>query len=103
MVAAGLWTTPTDLANYIIEHWLSLQGKSNKILTKESEVKMVTPFIPGSGYGQGFGITFKGTEIYFGHSGGNEGFLSNKVIDKESGFGAVVIINGSNFGIITEI
>ena len=43
--AAGLWTNPTDIANYIIETQLSLQGKSNKVLSKEMTTLRLTPYV----------------------------------------------------------
>ncbi|HEU4791440.1 MAG TPA: serine hydrolase [Flavobacterium sp.] len=85
--AAGLWTNPTDLAKYIIETQLSLLGKSNKILSKEMSVKRVD---------NNFGVfvnDFKGTK-YFGHSGGNEGFVCYYTGDFEGGNGIVVMTNG---------
>src|SRR5215470_4262341 len=54
MAAAGLWTTPTDLAKFGIETQLSLAGKSNKVLTKEMTAKMVQPFIETGPCGLGF-------------------------------------------------
>jgi CubicO group peptidase (beta-lactamase class C family) len=45
MAAAGLWTTPIELAKFAIEIQLSLQGKSNKVLSKAMTEKMLTPFI----------------------------------------------------------
>lgn len=42
--AAGLWTNPTDLANYIIEIQLASQGKSNKVLTQQMTKLMLTPY-----------------------------------------------------------
>lgn len=94
--AAGLWTNPTDLANYIIETQLSLLGKSNKILSKELSVKRVD---------HNLGVflnDFKGTK-YFGHSGGNEGFVCHYVGSVEDGNGIVVMTNGSNMKLVEEI
>src|SRR5215467_7750395 len=64
MAAAGLWTTPTDLAKFAIEVQLSLAGKSNKVLSKETTARMVTPFIEDF-IGMGFFIEKHGNATYF--------------------------------------
>lgn len=102
LAAAGLWTTPTDLAIYAIEHQLSLQGKSNRILSREMEEKMMTPYI-SDGYGLGFGVQELGDAVYFQHSGGNLGFGCLLIAHKDKGYGAVVMINSNSFAIIQEI
>ncbi|HWN88666.1 MAG TPA: serine hydrolase domain-containing protein, partial [Chitinophagaceae bacterium] len=43
--AAGLWTTPTDLAKYIIECQSALEGRSKKVLSPEMMKKRLTPYI----------------------------------------------------------
>jgi CubicO group peptidase (beta-lactamase class C family) len=43
--AAGLWTTPTDLAKYIIETQLAYGGKSAKVLNQAFMQKRLTPYI----------------------------------------------------------
>ncbi|AZA90076.1 Penicillin-binding protein E [Chryseobacterium nakagawai] len=94
--AAGLWTNPTDLAKYIIETQLSLLGKSNKILSQEMSAKRID---------NNFGVflnDFKGTK-YFGHSGGNEGFVCHYVGSVEGGNGVVVMTNGSNMRLVEEM
>ena len=41
MAAAGLWTTPTDLARYAIEVEQSLSGKANHVLSAEMTQQML--------------------------------------------------------------
>ncbi|WAC40741.1 serine hydrolase [Pedobacter sp. SL55] len=94
--AAGLWTNPSDLAKYVIETQLSLLRKSNKILSKKMSSKRLE-----NNYGV-FLNDFKGTK-YFGHSGGNEGFVCYYVGSLEDGNGITVMTNGRNMKLIEEI
>jgi CubicO group peptidase (beta-lactamase class C family) len=103
MAAAGLWTTPTDLAKFGIEVQLSLVGKSNKVLTKESTARMVTPFIEGSQAGLGLFVEKHGQAIYVGHGGADEGFRAQLLVNRDKGYGAVVMVNSDNGRIISEI
>jgi CubicO group peptidase (beta-lactamase class C family) len=102
MAAAGLWTTPTDLAMFAIEVQLSLLGKSNKVITKDTAQKMVTPFIDGLS-GLGFFIERKAGATYFGHGGADEGFRAQLLVHRDKGYGAVVMVNSDNGQIISEI
>lgn len=94
--AAGLWTTPKDLAKYIIDVQLSLLDKSNKILSKEMSEKRLE---------NNFGIFVEnyGGIKYFRHGGGTEGFLCYDIGSMEGGDGVVVMINGSNIKLLNEI
>jgi CubicO group peptidase (beta-lactamase class C family) len=103
MAAAGLWTTPTDLAKFGIEVQLSLQGRSNKVLSKATAERMVTPYLPSSDVGLGFFVDKRGQSVYFGHNGADEGFRANLLVHREKGFGAVVMVNSDNGQIIGEI
>lgn len=102
MAAAGLWTTPTDLAKFAIEVQLSLQGKSNRVLSKETITKMVTPFIDEQ-VGMGFFIEKHGNAIYFGHGGADEGFRAGLLVNRDKGYGVAVMVNSDNGEIINEI
>jgi CubicO group peptidase (beta-lactamase class C family) len=103
MAAAGLWTTPTDLAKFGIEAQLSLQGKSNKVLSKATIERMVTPYLPSSDAGLGFFNQKRGQQIYFGHDGADEGFRAQLLVHREKGYGAAVMVNSDNGQIIGEI
>lgn len=61
MAAAGLWTTPTDLAKFLIEIALSKHGKSNRILSQSMAQQMLTPQID---IGDGIGDMGLGFFIY---------------------------------------
>lgn len=101
MAAAGLWTTPTDLAKFGIEVQLSYADKSNKVLPKELIDKMVTPFMETVGLG--FFIDKRGNSVYFGHDGADEGFRAMMLMHREKGYGAVVMVNSDNGQIMPEV
>lgn len=102
MAAAGLWTTPTDLATFGIEVQLSLQGKSNKVLSKAMTERMVTPFIEGSP-GLGFFNERHGQNVYFSHGGADEGFRALLLMHRDKGYGVAVMVNSDNGQIMNEI
>ena len=91
MAAAGLWTTPTDLAKYMIEVQTSLQGKSNHVLSQATTREMLTA---GLGHwGLGLEIGGSASNPYFSHGGVNEGFESLFLAYEQGGDGAVVMTN----------
>jgi CubicO group peptidase (beta-lactamase class C family) len=102
MAAAGLWTTPTDLAKFAIEVQLSLAGKSNKVLSKEMVEKMVTPYANDSA-GLGFFLEKHAGALYFGHNGADEGFRAQLLVSRTKGYGVAVMVNSDNSQVINEI
>lgn len=103
MAAAGLWTTPTDLAKFAIETQLSLAGRSNKVLSKEMTRRMVTPFVADSPVGLGLFVEKKGATLYYGHNGANEGFRSALLFHPDKGYGVAVMVNSDNGQIAMEV
>jgi CubicO group peptidase (beta-lactamase class C family) len=101
MAAAGLWTTPTDLAKFAIEVQLSLAGRSNKILTKGSVETMTTSVLEDVGLG--FFIEKHGNALYFGHGGADEGFRAEMLVSREKGYGVVVMANSDDGQILREV
>lgn len=94
MAAAGLWTTPGDLARFAIEVWRSSRGESSKVIEKASALEMLK--VQKGEYGLGFGIEGEGAALRFGHGGSNDGFKCHFVMFRESGDGIVVMTNGDN-------
>jgi len=100
--AAGLWTTPTDLAKYIIECQLAMEGRSKKVLSQSMMKKRLTPYID-SNAALGVFIEKKAGQLYFTHNGGNEAFLCTSYGSMQGGNGVVIMINGENFAVINEL
>ena len=91
LAAAGLWTTPTDLARYCIEIQHSLKGEWNHVLSQEMTKQMLTR---GMGdFGLGLAIGGSPSNPYFGHGGVNEGFENTMSAYEKDGEGAVVMTN----------
>lgn len=99
--AASLWTTPTDLAQYIIETQLSYQGKSSKVLSQKFTQLRLTPFKESAGFG--VFIDNKNGERYFQHGGANEGFRCQYFGHIDKGYGVVVMVNSDNGAIVQEV
>jgi CubicO group peptidase (beta-lactamase class C family) len=85
MAAAGLWTTPTDLAKFGIELALSAQGRANHVLSEEMAREMLSPQFSAVGeptwgdtgnpdrMGLGFFLGDSSRPARFGHIGDDEG------------------------------
>ena len=94
MAAAGLWTTPSDLAKFLIEVRSASRGESNKVIDRAMAQEMLK--IQMGSYGLGLGIEGEGAERWFGHGGSNEGFKCDMRMYLESGDGVVVMTNGDS-------
>ena len=88
---AGLWTTPSDLARFVIEIQRSREGKSNKILSKKMIEQMLTPQMENSALG--LFVEGQDKSARFTFSGSNVGFKSYLVGYLNAGRGAVVMTN----------
>ena len=94
MAAAGLWTTPTDLATFALDLQRSLRGDEGTLLARQTVEEMTTPVLGESGLGL-FDIESEGAR-YFGHNGADEGFQALLVASREGGHGAAIMINSDN-------
>ncbi len=102
MAAAGLWTTAADLATFALNIQKTLEGKSERGLSKAMTTTMLTPFVEDH-VGLGMFLRQKQDEVYFEHGGWNEGFSSQLMAHKEDGYGVVVMINSNHPAFIEEL
>lgn len=86
LAAAGLWTTPSDLARFA----LALQQGANAVLDAEHVEAMLTPVVDRQGLGPGVG----GKE--FGHGGANEGFRCLLTAALDGSWGVAVMTNSDS-------
>jgi len=93
MAAAGLWTTPTDLAKFAIEVANSRHGKSNRVLSHKMTEEMLTPVKEEAGLGF---FVEKENPGQFGHNGADEGFQALLTMNSETGKGVAIMADSDN-------
>jgi len=96
LAAAGLWTTPSDLARLAIEVKQSASGQSNKVLSQSMTQLMLAPVLQG--YGLGWSIDGTGQAQSLSHGGANAGYQNMLVAYTERGDGVAVMTNGDRGG-----
>jgi CubicO group peptidase (beta-lactamase class C family) len=100
LAAAGLWTTPSDLARVAIEVKKEYDGASDKILSKDMARQMLTH--QKDDYGLGFGLESPGKTPHFGHGGANEGYRCMLTAFTESGQGIAIMTNSDSGGPLVQ-
>ena len=93
--AAGLWTTPTDLAQVALELQRALRGPSGTVLKEATAREMIAATGTGP-FAVGFKIEQTGQGWYFSHSGGNWGFRCHLLAHVRKGYGVVIMTNSDN-------
>ena len=103
LAAAGLWTTPTDLANFMTEIMDIRHGKDDGILSRNMVNDMLT--IQGGGFhGLGPEITDSDGTLEFGHLGKNAGFTNDMLGGVDTRNAIIIMTNADNGGyIMSEI
>ncbi|HEV8357034.1 MAG TPA: serine hydrolase domain-containing protein [Gemmatimonadales bacterium] len=100
MAAAGLWTTPTDLAKWALEIAAARDGRSSKVLSQRMAIQMLTAQRPP--FGLGPSLDGSGRGFRFGHGGSNEGFRCQLILFPEVGKGAAVMTNADDGSAVTD-
>ena len=94
MAAAGLWTTPSDLARFAISIQNAYAGKSGNVLSQSMTRQMLTD----QKNRDGLGVFLQGdsTALRFGHNGRDEGFDALLTASVGKGQGVVIMINAND-------
>ncbi|RKH52713.1 serine hydrolase [Corallococcus aberystwythensis] len=92
MAAAGLWTTPSDLARVALEVSSAKAGKSQRVLSQAMTKQMLTQ--QSERFGLGFQVE-PGTNRFW-HGGSDEGFQAAFMAFGDTGSGVVVMANSDN-------
>jgi len=98
--AAGLWTTPTDLAKYAIAIQNIRSGQKSDVLSKATVDSMLTEH--KASWGLGPELHKRGSGLAFGHGGKNAGFTNYMLAYADSGDGFAIMANGDSASPVIE-
>ncbi|WP_158628712.1 serine hydrolase domain-containing protein [Dyella choica] len=94
MAAAGLWTTPTDLAKFLISIQTAWNGGDGALIQPTTAKEMLK--LVKSGSSMGFDIGGSGDDRYFAKGGDTTGFAGQMVAFNSRGEGVVILTNSSD-------
>jgi CubicO group peptidase (beta-lactamase class C family) len=99
--AAGLWSTPTDLAKLLVQLADVWQGLSSIFVRRQTLEEMLTPQ-NGGPYGLGAAIAGDGASLVLMKRGQNVGYQGYLILYPASGQGMVVMTNSDNGSKVAE-
>lgn len=100
--AAGLWTTPSDLAKYIIAVQQAHKGLDERVIDQSTTKEMLT--MHHDAWGLGSELSAKPQGLVFSHGGKNAGFTNSMMAYAGKGDGFVIMTNGDSGGaVINEL
>lgn len=100
--AAGLWMTPSDLCNYIIDIQLALKGEKSKVLQEEMVQLHTTAYNNGPSAMGTFIQDLDGAK-YFEHGAGNDGFCGQFYASMDEGYGVVIFLNTDDGRLLYDV
>lgn len=108
LAAAGLWTTPSDLARLVISIQEGFAGRSNPVISQSMTSQMLTVQKRNNGVadlgGLGIGLEGDGKTLRFFHGGRTAGFDSLLLAYAELGSGVIIMFNAhDNSGAVKRI
>jgi CubicO group peptidase (beta-lactamase class C family) len=100
LAAAGLWTTPSDLARFLIALRAAYIGESSPISQQVAHWMLSETILAHETYSMGLSIFLKhwSDAAYCGHSGGNVGYTCDSKIYYEGGDCGAVIMTNADYG-----
>ncbi len=108
--AAGLWTTPIELAAIALAVRRAWRGEEASLIPQQAVREMLRPQAPDQSAARGaVGIWYflmgaAGPYPYYHHTGGNAGFVCNHKFSLASGQGYVMMTNASGaIGLCKEV
>ncbi len=99
LAAAGLWTTPSDLARFTFGLVRAIEGAKGALISKSLARQLFAPSgAPGGGdqYALGFELRGRGANASIGHGGSNAGFKSELFYFPARKLGLVLMTNAEN-------
>lgn len=103
MAAAGLWTTASDLARFVIAVQRALAGTSNPVLSQSTMQQMLTIQPPSKDDGLGLFVRNYGKAVVFWHAGNLDGF-DTYLLGTSNGNGIIILMNAHDTsGVVKDI